>query len=81
MAWIEIIPPEAAEGATAHAYAAAAADRGRVANIFAVHGARPRVLVAHLHLYTEIMFAESELSRAEREKIALAVSSANDCFY
>jgi len=46
-----------------------------------VHGVRPKVLEAHLDLYREVMFGESELSRAERETVAVAVSSANECFY
>lgn len=81
MSWIKIVPPEEAEGDLRRAYAAVGASRGRVANILAVHGVRPKVLEAHLDLYREVMFGESELSRAERETVAVAVSSANDCFY
>lgn len=81
MSWIRIVPPDEAEGDVARAYAAAGASRGRVANILAVHGVRPKVLEAHLALYSEVMFGESELSRAERETVAVAVSSANECFY
>lgn len=81
MSWIRIIPPGEAEGDVAHAYTEAEAGRGRVANILAIHGVHPKVLVAHLELYREVMFAPSELSRAERETVAVAVSSANECFY
>lgn len=81
MSWIKTIRPEAAQGDLADAYAHAAASRGRVANIFVAHGARPRVLLAHLRLYSEAMFGESELSREEREIVALGVSSANGCVY
>ncbi len=81
MAWIKIIPPEEAEGDVGNAYAAAGASRGRVANILAVHGVHPAVLTAHLDLYREVMFGASELSRTERETVAVAVSSANECFY
>ena len=81
MSWIKIVPPEEAEGDLRRAYATAGASRGRVANILAVHGVRPKVLEAHLDLYREVMFGESELSRAERETVAVAVSSANECFY
>jgi hypothetical protein len=36
---------------------------------------------AHLALYRELMFGQSELSRIDREVIAVAVSSLNDCHY
>ena len=32
-------------------------------------------------LYREIMFGRSELSRADREFLAVVVSRANDCHY
>lgn len=38
-------------------------------------------MLAHFHLYTEIMFGTSELTRAEREMIAVAVSAVNGCHY
>lgn len=50
MSWIKIIPLDEAEGDVARAYAVAGAARGRVANIPAVLGARPKVLEAHLAL-------------------------------
>ncbi len=81
MSWIRIIPAGKAEGDVLRAYARAGAGRGPVANVLAVHGVRPKVLEAHLDLYREVMFGESELSRAERESVAVAVSSANECLY
>ena len=81
MAWIRMIPEDEAEGAVRDAYAEAGAARGRVANILKVHGIHPEVLIAHLALYMEVMFGRSELSRAERETMAVAVSVANDCHY
>ncbi|MFN2467975.1 MAG: carboxymuconolactone decarboxylase family protein [Gaiellaceae bacterium] len=36
---------------------------------------------AHLRLCRTIMFGDSPLTRSEREAIAVAVSSANDCHY
>jgi alkylhydroperoxidase family enzyme len=38
-------------------------------------------MTAHLELYRELVFGRSELTRAEREAIALAVSAANGCRY
>lgn len=81
MAWIPMIPEDEAEGAVAEAFAGAQAARGRLANILKVHGVHPEVLTAHLRLYSEVMFGASELSRAERETMAVAVSVANGCHY
>jgi hypothetical protein len=45
------------------------------------HSVHPQVMSAHLELYRELMFGQSELSRIDREVIAVAVSSINDCHY
>jgi alkylhydroperoxidase family enzyme len=50
-------------------------------NILASHSLNPAVLAAHQRLYQTIMFGPSELSRVEREAIAVCVSAANDCHY
>jgi alkylhydroperoxidase family enzyme len=81
MTWIPIIPRAEADQALGAAYDAAAGARGTVANIIGVHSVHPEAMTAHLRLYQELMFAPSELTRAEREAVAVAVSRANDCFY
>ena len=81
MSWIPIIPRGEADAALGAAYDEVAGARGSVANILGVHSLHPDVMTAHLRLYRELMFAPSELSRAERETVAVAVSHANDCFY
>jgi hypothetical protein len=48
------------------AYATARGARGKVSNILRVHSVHPAAMTAHLGLYVELMFAPSELSRAER---------------
>jgi uncharacterized peroxidase-related enzyme len=79
--WIPLPDVADAEGDLAAAYARIASTRGSVANILKVHATRPAAMLAHLDLYREIMFAPSELSRAERELIASVVSSVNGCHY
>lgn len=81
MAWITMIPESAADGDLREAYDRVRAARGEVANINQVHCVHPKVMTAHLELYRELMFGPSELTRAERETIALAVSAANGCRY
>jgi len=41
----------------------------------------PAAMTAHLDLCRRVMFGPSELSRREREAIAVAVSAANACHY
>jgi alkylhydroperoxidase family enzyme len=81
MAWITTNPDPSADGELRDAYHKVRAARGEVANIYQVHGVHPQVMTAHLELYRELMFGRSELTRAEREAIALAVSAANGCRY
>lgn len=55
------------------------------------HGLIPNVLKAYtfdqaklrpfMEMYNDLMLGESELSRLEREMIAVVVSSCNNCFY
>ena len=52
-----------------------------LARILASHSLNPDALRAHLALYRTIMFGPSDLTRSEREAMAVAVSSANDCHY
>jgi alkylhydroperoxidase family enzyme len=67
--------------ADAHAQVQAGRGRGRVPNIFGIHGVQPAAMLVHLRLYQELMFAQSPLTRIERETVAVAVSSANRCRY
>ncbi|MEE8585350.1 MAG: carboxymuconolactone decarboxylase family protein [Acidobacteriota bacterium] len=50
-------------------------------NILRIHGVNPGVLRGHLSLYRAIMHAESPLSRAQREMLAVVVSALNGCHY
>jgi uncharacterized peroxidase-related enzyme len=62
-------------------YEAAIGRAGKVFNIVKAMSLNPRVLGASIGLYKAIMFGPSELSRAERELLAVVVSCANDCHY
>jgi alkylhydroperoxidase family enzyme len=67
--------------ADAHVPVQAGRGRGRVPNIFGIHGVRPAAMLVHLRLHQDVMFAQSPLTRIERETVAVAVSSANRCRY
>lgn len=81
MAWIKVIDEAEAAGALRAAYDEAQDARGNVANILKIHSLHPKVMTAHLSLYRALMFGRSELTRTEREIIAVAVSVTNHCHY
>ncbi len=81
MTWIKVIDVAEADGSLREAYDEVAAARGEVGNILKAHRLHPEVLTAHLRLYRELMFGRSELTRAEREMIAVALSVVNHCHY
>ena len=81
MAWITMIDERDAGAELREAYAGTPAAGGRVANILKIHSVSPKAMTAHLALYKQLMFAHSELTRRERETIAVAVSAANQCHY
>ncbi|MFN3262597.1 MAG: peroxidase-related enzyme [Pikeienuella sp.] len=54
---------------------------GMIPNVLAAYAFAPERLRAFSRMYNELMLAESELTKAEREMIAVAVSSENHCFY
>jgi uncharacterized peroxidase-related enzyme len=81
MSWIKVIDETEADEKLKHSYDEVRGERGTVANILKIHSVHPEVMTAHLHLYRELMFGRSELTRAEREMIAVAVSVVNHCHY
>lgn len=81
MAWIKVIDEADASENLREAYSQAGAARGTVANIIKIHSVHPQTMTAHLALYRELMFGRSELTRRDRETIAVAVSIANHCHY
>jgi alkylhydroperoxidase family enzyme len=81
VAHIRLVDVEEARGALRREYEAALRRAGKVFNIVKAMSLCPPVLRASMGLYTAIMHGESELSRAERELLAVVVSAANDCHY
>ena len=81
MSRIKIIEPEDATGRLKDIYEDLVKKRGKLAGVHKIQSLRPESIVHHMDLYLEIMFSKSELSRAEREMMAVVVSAANDCEY
>lgn len=70
------LPPEVLE-----LWAAPLEKLGFVPNVLRVYALRPSHLLAWNAHYEELMKGDSGLSKAEREMIAVVVSTANDCKY
>lgn len=81
MAWINVIRESEATGRLKELYAKLTAPWGGVDNILKIHSLNPRSLKGHVELYKALMFGPSELSRTQREMIAVSVSALNHCVY
>jgi uncharacterized peroxidase-related enzyme len=78
---LRLIEEGEATGALRAEYDAAMGRAGKVFNIVKAMSLNPETLRASMDLYRAIMFGDSELSRAERELLAVVVSRTNDCYY
>lgn len=78
---LRLIEEGEATGALKAQYDAAIERAGKVFNIVKAMSLNPETLSASMDLYRAVMFGPSELSRAERELLAVVVSRANDCHY
>ena len=81
MAWIRVIPESEAEGKLKELYEKYEEPWGGVDNILKIHSLNVPSLEAHFELYKTVMRGRSELTRAEREMIAVVASVANRCHY
>jgi uncharacterized peroxidase-related enzyme len=78
---LRLIEEGEATGALKAEYDAAIARAGKVFNIVKAMSLNAETLRASMELYRAVMFGRSELSRAQRELLAVVVSRANDCHY
>lgn len=81
MPHLKLIEEGEATGALRREYDAALGRAGKVFNIVKAMSLNAQTLRASMDLYRAVMFGRSELSRAERELLAVVVSRANDCHY
>ncbi len=81
MAWIAEIDEQEAEGLLKDQYSKLKEPWGGIDNILKIHSLNPESLAAHVQLYKTVMFGKSPIPRIDREKIALVVSSINQCHY
>jgi alkylhydroperoxidase family enzyme len=82
MAWIKMVTEEEAEGELADLYKKyRSRESGMMDHILKIHSLDPPTMVTHIQMYRNLMFGPSELSRKEREMIAVVVSVENSCHY
>ena len=81
MAFIGIIEADDADGDLKAIYGQAERRAGRVFNVLKIMSRSPRALRASMDMYLAVMFGASDLSRAQREMLAVVVSAANHCHY
>lgn len=81
MARIKVINQIEATGRLKEIYDDLIQKRGQLAEVHKIQSLRPESIVKHIDLYMEIMFSKSELSRAEREMMAIVTSVSNNCHY
>ena len=76
-----MIPEDEAEGRLARLYRSLVEPWGGVDHILKIHSLNPPSLAAHAKLYETLMRGASDLTRIDRERIAVVVSAANQCHY
>lgn len=81
MPWIREIFLEEATGLLKRQLAAAVKRAGRVWNIVQIMSINPMALKDSMRFYQTLMMGDSPLSRAQREMLAVVVSTENYCVY
>ena len=82
MAWIKMISENEATGRWAELYKKYKSRKhNSMDHILKIHSLDPETLEDHARMYSRLMFGKSELSRAQREIIAVVVSVENKCHY
>ena len=81
MAWIKIINEDEATGRLKELYEKYQEPSGEVDVILKIHSLNVKSMQTHYDLYAHLMRGRSDLSRVQREMIAVVASAANRCHY
>ena len=81
MAWIRKVAETEANGLLGRLYQDAVRRAGRVFEILKIQSVNPSTLQSSMALYQATTRADSPVSRALREAIAVVVSKTNSCHY
>jgi alkylhydroperoxidase family enzyme len=81
MAWIHVVPEDKATGRLKELYEKYREPWGGVDHILSIHSLNVKSMQTHYDLYAHLMRGRSDLSRAQREMIAVVSSAVNRCRY
>jgi alkylhydroperoxidase family enzyme len=81
MAWIEVVPEDEAKGRLKDLYDKYKEPWGGVDHIVSIHSLNVKSMKTHYDLYAHLMRGRSNLSRVQREMIAVVSSAVNRCHY
>lgn len=81
MPYLKVINENEASGELKKVYEQISSSRGKLSNIMKIHSLMPDTMIKHLELYLSIMFSKTNLSREEKEILAVVVSKNNNCDY
>jgi uncharacterized peroxidase-related enzyme len=81
IAWLRLPPDDDAPEDVKELWAAPLERLGFVPNVLRAYAIRPRHLLLWNQFYDDLMRGESGLSKAQREMIAVVVSTTNRCHY
>ena len=81
MAWIKTVAEREAKGELDEIYRLWRSPAGPVDNILKISSLNVALLKSHLAIYRQCMRGRSGLTRAQREMIAVVVSTLNRCTY
>jgi alkylhydroperoxidase family enzyme len=80
VAWIRWVDEDDADGRLADLYRRYRDPQG-IDHILKIHSLNPESLEGHVRYYAHLMRGPSDLTRPEREMIAVTVSHLNGCHY
>lgn len=81
MPHIDPVHPDDATGALKREYEAAVRRAGRIWNIVSIQSRTPEALKTSMRMYMTLLYGPSQLTRAQREMLAVVTSQTNDCDY
>lgn len=81
MAYISYVEYDDASPELRALYERFGAPKEDVDNILRIHGPNPPSLTGHYEFYATLMRGKSDLTRVQREMIAVVVSAINECHY
>jgi len=81
MAFIRYVPEDEASPQLRALYRRYREPHGDIDHILKIHSLNPASLEGHARFYKTLMYGHSELTRVQREMIAVVVSALNRCFY